>query len=251
MFSIGERDRLRDAILLMADTDPRIVAGAIIGSLALGDGDRWSDLDLTFGVADGTPVTDVLEDWTLELAARFDAVRLFDLPWGPTIYRVFLLPGCLQVDLSFTPAARFGARGPKFRLLFGRAGDSTADVPSPVCEVFGQAVHHAIRAHFAIERCRVWQAAHWINELRDCAMSLACRRRDLPASHGRGFDDLPEYVLHPFAGAIARSLDHDELRRALRCAVDALFLERDQAGDIAGRVERRLRDLIAPAADPA
>jgi hypothetical protein len=89
----------------LAASDERVVAGAIVGSLAHDDGDRWSDLDLTFGVADDLPVMDVLIDWTRNLVDEIDAVHLFDLPSGATIYRVFLLPGCLQFDLSFTPAS--------------------------------------------------------------------------------------------------------------------------------------------------
>ena len=82
MFSIEERDRIRDQVLQLAASDTRIVAGAVVGSLALGEGDRWSDLDLTFAVADGISIFDVLEDWTRKLVEEFDAVHLFDLPSG-------------------------------------------------------------------------------------------------------------------------------------------------------------------------
>src|SRR5688572_4445167 len=119
MYSIQERNLVRDRVLQLASSDPRVVAGAVVGSLALGEGDRWSDLDLTFAVADDISMFDVLEDWTRTIVTEFDAIHLFDLPSGTTIYRVFLLPGCLQFDLSCTPAADFGALGPKFRLLFG------------------------------------------------------------------------------------------------------------------------------------
>src|SRR5436309_2238799 len=117
MFSVDYRERVRDWVLERAASDSRVVAGAVVGSLALDEGDPWSDLDLTFGVADGVPIEEVLEEWTRRIVAQFDAVQLFDLPSGPSIYRVFLLPGCLQFDLSFTPASQFGATGPKFRLL--------------------------------------------------------------------------------------------------------------------------------------
>ena len=122
MFSIQDRNRVRNTILQLAASDPRIVAGAVVGSLALADGDRYSDLDLTFGVADEFSIYAVLEDWTSRIKEDFDAAHLFDLPSGPSIYRVFLIPGCLQFDLSFTPASKFGATGPKFRVLFGEAG---------------------------------------------------------------------------------------------------------------------------------
>ena len=80
MFSVEERDRVRDGILEIARADTRIVAGAVIGSLAAGTGDRWSDLDLGFGLADGVSPADVLADWTPQLEREHDAVHLFDLP---------------------------------------------------------------------------------------------------------------------------------------------------------------------------
>ncbi len=85
MFSVQYRDHIRDRVLQMAAADPRIVAGAVVGSLALTEGDRWSDLDLTFAVAEDHSIYDVLEDWTRDLIAEFDAVHLFDLPSGPSI----------------------------------------------------------------------------------------------------------------------------------------------------------------------
>ena len=63
-------------------------------------------------------IFEALVGWTRGLTAEFDAVQLIDIPSGASIYRVFLLPGCLQFDLSFTPASQFGASGPKLRLLF-------------------------------------------------------------------------------------------------------------------------------------
>src|SRR5687768_16783516 len=101
MFSTQDRNLLRDHVLQLATSDARVVAGAVVGSLALSDGDRWSDLDLTFAVADDFSIFDVLEDWTRNLVKEFDAAHLFDLPSGASIYRVFLFPGCLQFDLSF------------------------------------------------------------------------------------------------------------------------------------------------------
>ena len=67
MFSVNDRERIRDWVLHLAATDPRIVAGAVVGSLADTPGDRWSDLDLTFAVGEGISVVDVLDDWTRQL----------------------------------------------------------------------------------------------------------------------------------------------------------------------------------------
>ena len=243
MFSVDDRDRVRDRVLEMAASDPRVVAGAVVGGLAEGGGDRWSDLDLTFAVADAVPLSDVLGDWTREFSAEFDAAHLFDLPAGASIYRVFLLPGCLQVDLSFTPASAFGARGPRFRLLFGDAVDVPRAPPPSASELFGLGVHHAVRARFCIERSRLWQAEYWISGVRDQALALACLRRGLATAEGRGFDDLPPDVLAPFEDALVRTLEPDELRRALTGVVTGLVRESAEAADLAARVEAQLREL--------
>jgi hypothetical protein len=41
MFTVDQRDVLRDRVLEVAQRDARIVAGAAVGSLALGGGDRF------------------------------------------------------------------------------------------------------------------------------------------------------------------------------------------------------------------
>jgi hypothetical protein len=241
VFSLDERDRVRDRVLELAAADERVVAGAVVGSLAEG-GDRWSDLDLTFAVADGVPVTHVLDDWTRSLADELDAVQLFDLPSGASIYRVLLLPGCLQLDISCTPASAFGAAGPKFRLLFGETVEKPHAQPPDPRELFGYAVHHALRARFCIERGRTWQAEYWISGVRDYALSLACRSRGLPAREGRGFDDLPAAVRDKFSPALARSLERDELLRALGVAIEGLL---EEAAELARQAEPALRALTA------
>ena len=223
MFNVNDRDRIRDHVLQLAASDARVVAGAVVGSLALSEGDRWSDLDLTFAVADPISVFDVLEDWTRRIVEELGAVHLFDLPSGPSIYRVFLLPGCLQFDLSFTPASEFGATGPKFKMFFGSSVQKPHIPPPPAQELFGYAVHHALRARFCIERGRYWQAEYWISSTRDCALSLACRRRGLAAYHGRGFDDLPADVREAFKSTLVTSLEREELLRALNSTIERLL----------------------------
>ncbi|HZO91001.1 MAG TPA: hypothetical protein VFB38_21935 [Chthonomonadaceae bacterium] len=245
MFTGSDRDRIRDRVLELAAADARIVAGAIVGSLALNEGDRWSDLDLTFAVEDEWPVQDVLEDWTRNIVDEFDAAHLFDLPRGTSIYRVFLLPGCLQFDLSFTPTSSFGAIGPKFKLLFGSCVDKPYIQPPPAQELFGYAVHHLLRARFCIERGRYWHAEYWISAARDYALSLACRRRGLSAFYGRGFDDLPPEVHAVFRSALVTSLEREELLRALGGVIEGLLGETEEVQELAAKVEPQLRKLTA------
>src|SRR5688572_21176049 len=160
MFSIYDRNRIRDRVLQLAASDSRVVAGAVVGSLADGGGDRWSDLDLTFAVADGVPLPEVMDHWTGDIVARFKASHLYDVSSGAAIYRVFLLPDCLQLDLSFAPEREFAAMGPKFRMLFGNPAEKRYSEPPSQTQLLGEAVHHALRARISIERGRYWHAEY-------------------------------------------------------------------------------------------
>jgi hypothetical protein len=246
VFTVEQRDALRRRLLRLAEDDERVVAGAAVGSLAVDGGDRFSDLDLTFGIADHVPVADVLEDWTRALIDDLDAVHLADLERGPTTYRVFLLPDALQFDLSMTPAARFRPAGPRFRLLFGEtaAGDAEAPKTPAAGDLFGWGVIYALHARACIERGRVWQAEHYVGAVRDHALSLACLLQGLPAVQARGYDDLSADTLARFDDAHVGAVEPDALRRALAASVLALMREGAEARlPHADSVAQRLAEL--------
>jgi hypothetical protein len=231
VFTVEQRDALRDHVLQLAEDDDRVVAGAAVGSLAVDGGDRFSDLDLTFSIADHVPVTEVLDDWTRTLIADRNAVHLADLERGPTTYRVFLLPNALQFDLSMTPAGQFRPAGPRFRLLFGEtaAGDPTFPTPPVAHDLFGWGVIYALHAHACIERGRVWQAEHYVSAVRDYALSLACLREGVSAVQARGYDDLSAATLARFEDAHVSALEPGLLRAALVASVVALMGEGAEA----------------------
>jgi hypothetical protein len=243
MFTVEERDRVRDHLVEMARKDRRLVAGALIGSTSGDDADRWSDLDITFGLADNAILADVIADWTARVQREFDAVHLFDLPYQSTIYRVFLFPGNLQVDLSFTPRNEFGALGPKFKLLFGSSVKRSQPKPTSPHHFFGIAVHHLVRARICIERDRLWQAEYWISEARHQALALACHHRRLPTSYGRGFDDLPAETLEPFTETLVGELRRDRLLKALGITIQSLLHNSQDVREISLKLEPQLREL--------
>jgi len=239
------RDQVSSRILEWASADKRIVAAAVVGSMAVGPGDRWSDLDLSFAVGNDCSVADVLQEWTSRLTLEVSACKLFDLPAGRSIYRVFLLPGCLQLDLSFTPAQDFGAIGPQFKLLFGSAVEKP-HIPTPRAEdLFGYAVHHLLRARFCIERGRSLQAEYWVSSARDYALNLACLERGLPAAYGRGYDQLPAEVRAQARAALVCSLNRSSLLASLSATVAILLNEGSAVSEFLARVEPQLRILSA------
>jgi hypothetical protein len=246
VFTVEQRDALREHVLQLAEEDERVVAGAAVGSLAVDRGDRFSDLDLTFGIADHVPVADVLDEWTRNLIDELDAGHLADLERGPTTYRVFLLRDLLQFDLSMTPAAQFRPAGPRFRLLFGEtaAGESEVSRPPVAGDLFGWGVIYALHARACIERGRDWQAEHYVGAVRDHALSLACLRQGLPAVQARGYDDLSAETLARFEQAHVSAIEPGPLRAALVASVLALMREGAEAGlPHADAVAQRLTEL--------
>jgi len=243
MFTVEERDRVRNRVVQMSRADPRLVAGALIGSTAGGGGDKWSDLDLTFGLADGAAINDVLADWTTRLVNEFNAVHIFDLPHLSTIYRVFLLPSNLQVDLSFTLGSKFLGKGLKFDLLFGKALERDPAKPASAEQTFGLAVVYLLHAHACIARERMWEAEYCLSAARDQSLSLACLHRDLKTSYGRGFDDLPPKTLDSVIGALVGSLEKTQLIEALGKCVDVLLQNSQDVSELAQRLGPQLREL--------
>jgi predicted nucleotidyltransferase len=225
MFTAEQREQVRQRILEVARADPRVIAGALTGSMAFGGGDRWSDVDIAFGIAPGVTPEAVLDDWTAVLAREWGVLDYFDLPFGWSVYRVFLLPSGLQVDVAVTPAEHFGARGPNFRALFGPT-QPPEPAPQPSASfLIGLSWLYVLHAHTSIERHKLWQAEYWISGIREHVLELACLRLGENARERRGVDRLPGTVTEPLAETLVRSLDEPELRRALAAATRCLIGE--------------------------
>ncbi|WP_444951784.1 nucleotidyltransferase domain-containing protein [Micromonospora ureilytica] len=244
MFSVEERDLIRQRLLHLAEHDSAIVAAAITGSHATEDEDRWSDIDLAFAVSD--PLDAVMHRWTRQMYQDFAAVHHWDLTAGSAIYRVFLLSHCLEVDLAFSPEAEFGPRGPSWRLIFGQSTPPPAATPSGQDEMAGLAWHHALHARISIERGRHWQAEHWISAVRTQTIALACHRLGLPTSYAKGAHLLPADVTGPLEATLVRSTEETELRRALLAAATALAAELTRTDPkLAGRLRPILTELAS------
>ncbi|MEU4475257.1 hypothetical protein [Micromonospora sp. NPDC023888] len=229
-------------MLGLAEGDPAVVGAAITGSHAVDGGDRWSDIDLAFGI-DG-PLDSAMRRWTELLYRDFAAVHHWDLPSGPAVYRVFLLPDMLEVDIGFTPAAEFGPHGPSWRTVFGHPTQVKED-PAPSRQTLvGLGWHHALHAWTCIQRHRWWQAEQWIGALRGQILALACLRLGHPTSHAKGAHLLPAEVTAPLSTTLVRALDEAELARALTAATAALIAELSRAdAALAARLASALREL--------
>ena len=245
MFNSEERDRLRSDLLEYAAKDQRISGAAITGSAAAEREDRWSDIDLAFGVSTDAELQNVLSDWTAHMYRHYLALHHLDVRSGGWIYRVFLLPSTLQVDLAFVAATEFRALAPTFRLMFGEANEARHVPPPPTGDVIGLAWLYALHARSCIARRTLWQAEYMVSGIRDNALALACIRHGLSAAHGRGLDLLPSGVAAQFEGSLVRQLDTAELSRAFQVVVHGLLSEiRCVDEELAGRLQEVLTRLI-------
>jgi predicted nucleotidyltransferase len=244
VFTPEERERLRTELIEAAGNDPRITGVALTGSAAGDREDRWSDIDLAFGVSAEAGVQPTLADWSQQMYERHGCLHHLDVFVGDTVYRVFFLPSTLQVDLAFSPEAEFGARAPTFKLLSGRSVERSKITPPDPETLIGYAWLYALHARSSIARGKAWQAEYMIHTVRDRVLTLACVRHGLPAPEGRGFDRLPAPVLAQIAETLVRRPDAAELTRAFQAVVMALLVEVHGFDKrLAGRLEPALREL--------
>jgi len=244
LFSPEQRASLRSGLLQYGEADLRIGGTAITGSAAAEREDRWSDIDLAFAVTDPADLPNVLADWTAHMYEQHQALHHCDVRAGAWIYRVFLLPDTLQVDLAFVPAAEFRALTPAFRLVSGRANEPRHAPPPVLEEIIGLGWLYALHARSSIARGNFWQAEYMISGVRDHALALASIRHGLPAAHGRGIDRLPSEVTAPFEGSLVPRLEADEIARAFQVAIAGLLREIECVDPaLAVRLDATLRSL--------
>lgn len=244
MFTSEQREALRSKIVQSARADPRITGGAITGSASLGQEDRWSDVDLAFGVREGDAIQSTLEDFTALMYREFEVIHHLDVASGNWIYRVFLLANTLQVDLAFAPQTEFGARGPAFELAFGDSKKPAHIEPAPSEHLIGMGWLYALHARSSLLRGKPWQAEFMMSAMRDQILALACLRHNLPVEEARGTDRLPADITKPLEATLVSSLVPDELYRAFRAAAAAFLAETRLVNrDLASRLEPALLEL--------
>ena len=136
----------------------------------------------------------------------------------------------MEVDLSVTPQPDFGARGPRFNMLFG---DYQQFDPAPKPDprfIIGFGWHNIRHIRSCIERGKLWQAEYWINSTRDQIFALMCLRLGDQPNYRQGVHLLPVDLTDPLKDTLVRSLDDIELRRAL-ISVTNHFLKEVEAWD--------------------
>lgn len=225
MFTREQREQTRAALVAAAQADSKIIGAAHLGSAAAERLDDWSDIDLALCISPEGELEQLIAAWTSRLYQNHGAVAHCDVKRGDTLYRVFLLHNTLQVDISFWPAGRFCAMGPKFKLIFGVGNEPQPLAAASTNELIGLAWLYALHVRSSLARHRLLQAEYMLSNMRNQVLALACLRRGFSANEGRGFDDLADDQRDDWRECYPSSLDIEELHRALQTTMTALLNE--------------------------
>jgi hypothetical protein len=229
LYTPEERDDVARRLTELLAADERITRAELSGSGVNGYTDRWSDVDLTVTVGEGVDQQEVADAWIARVYDAFPVVHHFAVSFGEEHVRGFLLENLLEVDIGFRPAV---------------AADAEWPGPDPANEA-GFAWHDVIHAAVAVARGRPWRAQYYVGVVRWRTLSLATDRLGLMLDEFKGVDDLPAELRAALADALPRSLEPDELLRALRAALRAFLDElRQTRPELADRLTAPLAEFV-------
>lgn len=245
MFSPDDRKLVREWLIELARSDPRVTGVALVGSAAEGREDKWSDIDVALRLGADVDAPSLADGWSASISQRFDVVDQLDVWSDLTLFRVFLLSDTLQIDVSFWPGSRFAASGGAFHVVFGQANPAVPDSPFDAGTAIRMGWLYALHVRSSLARDRRWQAIHMINGMRERVLELTCARHGLPTRHGRGLDDLPETESRVLVGTLVTSPHDEQLYQAFELLADALLAEAQHAElRLAKRLTDPLRELV-------
>ncbi|MGH2445698.1 MAG: nucleotidyltransferase domain-containing protein [Candidatus Limnocylindria bacterium] len=102
-FSAEDRLTTLDRLVDQLREDERIDALVLVGSLAGNTADRWSDIDLEVLVAGTADSESVAAEWVQRAYADSPVVSHFEVAFGSSLVRGFLLRNLLEIDPRLCP----------------------------------------------------------------------------------------------------------------------------------------------------
>lgn len=253
MFTPEERERTSKNVSGLLESDDRIDAVLVVGSLASATADRWSDIDLVAVTSDDTDHTAVATNWVGRIYDQLPVLHHFATAFGETHVRGFLLDSLLELDLAFTPHSQLAVWGPA-RIVFDRSGSSAAATQGPVAwepssphwaSEAGFFWHDVLHACAAARRWRPWQALWYLERVRNRTLALAQERRGWDADFFDHVDDLPAGELAPLEATLVAALEPNVLLNAIEVAT-GVFLEELHRSDetLVNKLENPLLEFV-------
>ena len=207
--------------------DQRVLAVGILGSLARGTGDAWSDLDLDLVLADGVVLDAVAE--ARALCQHLGLTETLVVSSRPGEVDV-VLPSLEQFSIRYHPLGTTNAHiVDDLKILSGRldraavlaAGVVHSSPVRPMELIASEALRFALSVETAVRRGNVWQALRGLDELRWRLQELFAASRGLPRPAHAIDAHASSDVQRKLSGVLARAAV-PSIARALANALDLL-----------------------------
>lgn len=233
MFSVDQRDALRQEVIERAKQDVHVNGCALLGSAARDEQDAWSDIDIALQLEKGHEVEDVANRWTTWLGTIATVADTLTIHASGAMYQVFLFNNSMQLDLSFWPPDTLRSTGGRIRPVFGTVQAPEVRRADPQSYV-RMGWLYALHARSAIARRRAWQADMMLTELRNQVIALACHRMGLDPAEGRDAHLLPVELSDRLVASRASTVDAIEQGRSLQATLDVYRQEVENHRAISG-----------------
>jgi predicted nucleotidyltransferase len=251
MYTADDRDAIVDRLVALFDDDLRIEAVFLVGSLAAGSDDRWSDIDLEVAVRGSAH--ELADEWAQQMYAELPVVHHYETTFGTSVLRGFLLGNLLEVDLSFISATDLSI-WPPVRLLFDRSGVGAKTLAEPAewtseapdyAGASGFAWHDVFHACIAVRRGRLWQALWYLERVRNRTLRLASERHGWYAEFFDYVDDLDPVERDLLLGSLVGELTADRLLAAVEASTEGYLAElRRGAPELADQLTPALQEFV-------
>jgi hypothetical protein len=234
-FTPDERQHTLDWLLADLHADERVAGVVIAGSGAFGFRDKLSDIDICVVVLCEDNRVAVYEDWRERVRESFSILHLCETS-NPIVRSAFLLlAGFLGVDAFFVSLDNLHARRARWRVAWDRTekvneimlrtweNRKRPDVSDQYVERLDYVWHRIIPCVVAVKRGWLLEALDHLATLRTQATDLAFLSEGVEERHHRQMGQLPAAFLSRLEKSLPRSLDPEEILRALRITMDCFF----------------------------
>jgi predicted nucleotidyltransferase len=224
--------------------DPRVLALSLFGSLARGDWDDYSDLDLDVILRDDVMIDARREAGRLAHVVGAVGERIFlTVPRGQDSVDLVLLP-LLEISIRYHVLATTSPNivesvvvltGPLSTDQVSTAGLANRERDATLLgDLLDACVRYALETDIALRRGELWLAVEVLHRMRDLLMGLFARAHGGARPH-HTFAALADAALQARLGATLPAFDLLSLWRAHRAMLD--LLEQDVVSFAGGRAQ--------------
>jgi predicted nucleotidyltransferase len=213
----ARQEAIVDRVHRLLRKDGRVLSAWLVGSLAQGAGDRFSDVDLYIVPRDEyyQDVYSEREDLAQSLG---DVLSTFEVIWPNCEMLLVIFRNGIELDLCYCrlDQCEIFKSDCSYKVLFDKSGELEARLRDPVLhdgdpveevhKIVGPSHYHFLHAIHGVARADLWSALYHVERLRALYIRLVASRLDR---------ELPEWK----ALGQCDGVEHRELKRTF-CAFD-------------------------------